>query len=237
MNCLTRTVIIRNRLITSCPWHPSDSPVIHNVTEAKGQRSPTGVDCAISILTVINAVSDLFPPLKAATGGALFILDEVKMFREAFGTYIVRTMADVVTAVDSYDASSEEGKPWIESEALQRIKTKTKISQLLRKMGKRPAAINFISHMSNLGMISDLRKDLCEDEPDHWCYCKYSSRNRECLSSERPVDRISIDLSDGANVDDCATYIRMQLRKLKDVHPSLRDGLGEEDKLIQNILE
>ncbi|KAF8318337.1 uncharacterized protein EI90DRAFT_3021056 [Cantharellus anzutake] len=110
---------------------------------------------------VIDAVSDLLPPLKTATGGALFILDEVKMFREAFGTYIVKTMADVVTAVDSYDASSEEGKPWVESvtmlsEALQRIKTK--ISQLLRKMGKRPAVINFISHMNNLGMISDLRK-------------------------------------------------------------------------------
>ncbi|KAF8313545.1 uncharacterized protein EI90DRAFT_551035 [Cantharellus anzutake] len=149
-------------------------------------------------------------------------------------------MADVVTTVDSYDASSEEGKPWIESvtmlsEALQRIETK--ISQLFRGMGKRPAVINFISHMNNPGMISDLRKDFCEDELDHWCYCKYSSRNRECLSSERPIDRISIDLSDGANVDDCATYIRMQLRKLMDVHPSLRDVLGEEDKLIQNILE
>ncbi|KAF8320175.1 uncharacterized protein EI90DRAFT_3132116 [Cantharellus anzutake] len=126
---------------------------------------------AISILTVINAASDALPPLKGATGGALFILDIVKKFKEnrnqweAFGTYIVKTMADVVTAVDSYDASSEEGKRWVEnvtmlSEALQRIKTK--ISQLLLKMEKRPAVINFISHMNNLGMISDLRKDFGE---------------------------------------------------------------------------
>ncbi|KAF8336612.1 uncharacterized protein EI90DRAFT_3119852 [Cantharellus anzutake] len=36
------------------------------------------------------------------------------------------------------------------------------------------------------------------------------------LSSNYPIDRLTIDFSDNANVHDCAVYIRSQLRELKD---------------------
>ncbi|KAF8336661.1 uncharacterized protein EI90DRAFT_3046706, partial [Cantharellus anzutake] len=57
------------------------------------------------------------------------------------------------------------------------------------------------------------------------------------LSSNYPVDRLTIDLSDDANMHDCAIYIRSQLHELKDVHPGLEDGIGEEDTLVQSIQE
>ncbi|KAF8315744.1 uncharacterized protein EI90DRAFT_2946132 [Cantharellus anzutake] len=58
------------------------------------------------------------------------------------------------------------------------------------------------------------------------------------LPSDSPIERLSINLSDDANMEDCKVYIRMQLRKLKDAHPHLREEeLWEEDKLMQDILE
>ncbi|KAF8327433.1 uncharacterized protein EI90DRAFT_3018172 [Cantharellus anzutake] len=56
------------------------------------------------------------------------------------------------------------------------------------------------------------------------------------LSNYSVVHRLSINLSDDANVRDCNIYIRKQLRELKDVHPHLKDELDEEDKLVQDIL-
>ncbi|KAF8336655.1 uncharacterized protein EI90DRAFT_3119897 [Cantharellus anzutake] len=52
------------------------------------------------------------------------------------------------------------------------------------------------------------------------------------LSPNYPIDRLTIDLSDDANMHDCAIYIRSQLHELKDVHPGLEDGIGEEDTLV-----
>ncbi|KAF8334725.1 uncharacterized protein EI90DRAFT_458255 [Cantharellus anzutake] len=57
------------------------------------------------------------------------------------------------------------------------------------------------------------------------------------LSLEFPIDRLGINLSDDANIRDCAVYIRTQLRELKDVHPSLKPKLKEEDEMVQSILE
>ncbi|KAF8324776.1 uncharacterized protein EI90DRAFT_3129523 [Cantharellus anzutake] len=61
------------------------------------------------------------------------------------------------------------------------------------------------------------------------------------LPLQSPIDRVSIDLLDNTNVQDCDTYIRMQLEKLKHVHPSLNDGLKlkpkEEEMLVQGILK
>ncbi|KAF8307576.1 uncharacterized protein EI90DRAFT_1968032 [Cantharellus anzutake] len=57
------------------------------------------------------------------------------------------------------------------------------------------------------------------------------------LSPNYPIDRLTIDLSDDANMHDCAIYIRSQLHELKDVHPGLEDGIGEEDTLVQSIQE
>ncbi|KAF8311919.1 uncharacterized protein EI90DRAFT_3094962 [Cantharellus anzutake] len=57
------------------------------------------------------------------------------------------------------------------------------------------------------------------------------------LSPNYPIDRLTIDLSDDANMHDCAIYIRSQLYELKDVHPGLEDGIGEEDTLVQSIRE
>ncbi|KAF8333981.1 uncharacterized protein EI90DRAFT_2915615, partial [Cantharellus anzutake] len=57
------------------------------------------------------------------------------------------------------------------------------------------------------------------------------------LSPESPIDRLGINLSDDANVQDCAMYVRTQLRELMDVHPSLRTEVKQEDELVQAILE
>ncbi|KAF8334736.1 uncharacterized protein EI90DRAFT_3121187 [Cantharellus anzutake] len=57
------------------------------------------------------------------------------------------------------------------------------------------------------------------------------------LPLKSPIDRVSIDLLDDTNVQDCDTYIRMQLNKLKHVHPSLNDELKEEEMLVQGILK
>ncbi|KAF8322320.1 uncharacterized protein EI90DRAFT_3078182 [Cantharellus anzutake] len=57
------------------------------------------------------------------------------------------------------------------------------------------------------------------------------------LSPDYPFNRLSIDLSDEANVQDCAKYIRFQLQKLKKVHRDLRRHLQDEDKMVQEISE
>ncbi|KAF8336247.1 uncharacterized protein EI90DRAFT_3168326 [Cantharellus anzutake] len=57
------------------------------------------------------------------------------------------------------------------------------------------------------------------------------------LSPNYPIDRLTIDLSDDANMHDCAVYIRSQLYELRDVHPGLEDGIGEEDTLVHSIRE
>ncbi|KAF8338768.1 uncharacterized protein EI90DRAFT_2412072 [Cantharellus anzutake] len=126
-----------------------------------------GVDIAVPILKVVNATADWCPPLKMATGGALSILDEVK-FKDYkkewtdFGKYVVDTMADVVSAIKSYDASAEEAKPWVESVtkldgALQKIKSE--IERRLRKGEKRPAILNVVSYLRDPGRIDGLKKD------------------------------------------------------------------------------
>ncbi|KAF8327547.1 uncharacterized protein EI90DRAFT_1765093 [Cantharellus anzutake] len=103
-----------------------------------------------------------------ATGGALFILDEVKKFKENekewadFGQYIVDMVAEVISAIESYDTSAEEAKPWVESakkldDALQKIKSK--IEQRLKKIEKRPTFVNALSYLKDPGRISGLKKD------------------------------------------------------------------------------
>ncbi|KAF8344301.1 uncharacterized protein EI90DRAFT_3029142 [Cantharellus anzutake] len=57
------------------------------------------------------------------------------------------------------------------------------------------------------------------------------------LSPDYPIDRLRIDLSDEANVQDCAIYIHFQLQKLKKVHRDLRRNLQDEDKMVQEISE
>ncbi|KAF8338765.1 uncharacterized protein EI90DRAFT_3117849 [Cantharellus anzutake] len=127
-----------------------------------------GVDTAIPILKVVNATASWCPPLMMATGGALSILDEVKKFKDNkkewtdFGKYVVDTMADVVSAIKSYDASAEEAKPWVESvtkldRALQMIKSE--IERRLKKVEKRPAVLNVLSYLRDPGRIDGLKKD------------------------------------------------------------------------------
>ncbi|KAF8336607.1 uncharacterized protein EI90DRAFT_199830 [Cantharellus anzutake] len=130
-----------------------------------------GGDVAIPVLTAVDTASGVFPPLQAATGATLFILTEIKKFRgnkeewERFGRYIGDAMVDVVTAVDSYDGSNEEPKPWVEgvkklSEALERIRIE--IGRLRGKMKGQSGIRNFFSHMKNPSRIDDLKKDFCE---------------------------------------------------------------------------
>ncbi|KAF8337013.1 uncharacterized protein EI90DRAFT_3119358 [Cantharellus anzutake] len=57
------------------------------------------------------------------------------------------------------------------------------------------------------------------------------------LSLNYPINRLTINLSDDINMHDCAIYIRSQLRELKDVHNDMKVGMGEEDELVQCILE
>ncbi|KAF8341234.1 uncharacterized protein EI90DRAFT_2965501 [Cantharellus anzutake] len=128
-----------------------------------------GGDMAIPILTAVNAAADMFPPLKSATNGALFIISEVQKFKENkkewedFGRYVVDNVAEVVAAIKSYDPSTEEAKPWVESaekldRALQRIKSE--IEQRRTKIKKRSALINALSHLRDPGRIDSLKKDL-----------------------------------------------------------------------------
>ncbi|KAF8339146.1 uncharacterized protein EI90DRAFT_3040610, partial [Cantharellus anzutake] len=127
-----------------------------------------GVDIAVPILKVVNATADWCPPLKMATGSALSILDEVKKFKDnkqewsGFGEYVVDTVAEVVSAIKSYDASAEEAKPWVESVtkldgALQKIKSE--IERRLKKIEKRPAVLNVVSYLRDPGRIDGLKKD------------------------------------------------------------------------------
>ncbi|KAF8339131.1 uncharacterized protein EI90DRAFT_3248751 [Cantharellus anzutake] len=60
---------------------------------------------------------------------------------------------------------------------------------------------------------------------------------RRSLSPQFPISRLAIDLSDDTNVQDCATYIRFELQKLKNWHPDLRHNLQDEGKTVQEILE
>ncbi|KAF8320993.1 uncharacterized protein EI90DRAFT_2588826 [Cantharellus anzutake] len=57
------------------------------------------------------------------------------------------------------------------------------------------------------------------------------------LSPNCPIHRLTIDLSDGANLRDCTTYIHSQLQVLKKVHPDVRHNLQDEDKKVQEISE
>ncbi|KAF8316498.1 uncharacterized protein EI90DRAFT_3134318 [Cantharellus anzutake] len=57
------------------------------------------------------------------------------------------------------------------------------------------------------------------------------------LSAHCPIDRLTINLSDETNVQDCATYIRSQLQMLKNFHPDVRHKLQDEGKIVQKILE
>ncbi|KAF8326365.1 uncharacterized protein EI90DRAFT_3070656 [Cantharellus anzutake] len=128
-----------------------------------------GGDMAVPILTAVNAAADMCPPLKSATGGALFIISEVQKFKENkkewedFGNYVVENVAEVVAAIKSYDPSAEAAKPWVESatkldRALQKIKSE--IERRRTKVEKRPALINTLSYLRNPGRIEGLKKDL-----------------------------------------------------------------------------
>ncbi|KAF8315745.1 uncharacterized protein EI90DRAFT_3159095 [Cantharellus anzutake] len=80
-----------------------------------------GGDVAVPVFTAVRATSNVLPPLYAAAGGAVFIIEEVKKSNEnkeeweCFGNYIANAVARVAAAMDSYDASSEEVKPWVEN--------------------------------------------------------------------------------------------------------------------------
>ncbi|KAF8341343.1 uncharacterized protein EI90DRAFT_1723756 [Cantharellus anzutake] len=128
-----------------------------------------GGDMAIPILSAVNAAADMCPPLKSATGGALFIIGEVQKFKENkkewedFGKYVVNNVAEVVAAIKSYNPSTEEAKPWVESAAkLDRVlqKIKSEIERRRTKTEKRAALINVLSHLRDPGRIDALKKDL-----------------------------------------------------------------------------
>ncbi|KAF8344174.1 uncharacterized protein EI90DRAFT_53983 [Cantharellus anzutake] len=57
------------------------------------------------------------------------------------------------------------------------------------------------------------------------------------LSPNYPIDHLTIDLLDEANVRDCARFIRFQLQKLKKLHWDLQRNLKDEDKMVQEISE
>ncbi|KAF8341377.1 uncharacterized protein EI90DRAFT_3033756 [Cantharellus anzutake] len=127
-----------------------------------------GGDMAIQVLRAVHSTADVFPPLKGATGTALLILNEVQMFQEDkkewedFGNYVVENVAEVVAAIRSYDSSSEEAKPWVESAtkldgALRNIQAQ--IEGKLTKMNKRPTLISALSPTRRI-RVSSLRKDL-----------------------------------------------------------------------------
>ncbi|KAF8335919.1 uncharacterized protein EI90DRAFT_276112 [Cantharellus anzutake] len=127
-----------------------------------------GVDIAVPILKVVNATADWCPPLKMATGGALSILDEVQKFRDNkkewadFGQYVADTVVEVILVIKSYDASTEEANPWMESatklkNALQVIESG--IRGRREKVETRPALINAVSYLRDPGRINSLKKD------------------------------------------------------------------------------
>ncbi|KAF8327570.1 uncharacterized protein EI90DRAFT_2927920 [Cantharellus anzutake] len=55
------------------------------------------------------------------------------------------------------------------------------------------------------------------------------------LSPDYPINRLTIDLLDEANVQDCARFIRFQLQKLGKLHRSLQRTLQDEDNMVQEI--
>ncbi|KAF8328874.1 uncharacterized protein EI90DRAFT_3155597 [Cantharellus anzutake] len=59
---------------------------------------------------------------------------------------------------------------------------------------------------------------------------------KRSLSTYYPIDRLVIDLWDATNVQDCATYTRFQLQKLKEEHPYLRHKFQDE-RTVQGISE
>ncbi|KAF8337928.1 uncharacterized protein EI90DRAFT_3118383 [Cantharellus anzutake] len=136
----------------------------------------------------VNSAAGVFPPLQSATGGALFILDEAKKFKENkkewddFGKYVADNVAEVVAAIKYYDASTEEAKLWVESatkldgwavflpdsleysahmrshSVLQEIKCK--VCGRLAKIEKRSTVRNAMSYLRDPGRIDGLKKDL-----------------------------------------------------------------------------
>ncbi|KAF8335934.1 uncharacterized protein EI90DRAFT_278164 [Cantharellus anzutake] len=126
-----------------------------------------GVDIVVPILRVVNATADWCPPLKMATSGALSILDEVQ-FKDNkkewadFGQYVADTVVEVILVIKSYDASTEEANPWMDSatklkNALQVIESGIKGRR--EKVEKRPALINAVSYLRDPGRINSLKKD------------------------------------------------------------------------------
>ncbi|KAF8325405.1 uncharacterized protein EI90DRAFT_3072737 [Cantharellus anzutake] len=80
-----------------------------------------GGDFAIPVLAAISSRLDVFPPVKSATSGALFIFNQVKESQEnketwaSFGKYVVDVVADAVISTKSYARCAGEVKPWAES--------------------------------------------------------------------------------------------------------------------------
>ncbi|KAF8341375.1 uncharacterized protein EI90DRAFT_1728165 [Cantharellus anzutake] len=108
------------------------------------------------------------PPLKSATGSALFIISQVRKFRqnkkewEGFGKYVVDNVAKVVVAVRTYDTSAQEATSWVESATkldgvLQTIKSE--IDRRLAKTENRSALINALSRLRDSGRIDGLKRD------------------------------------------------------------------------------
>ncbi|KAF8327560.1 uncharacterized protein EI90DRAFT_1766464 [Cantharellus anzutake] len=123
-----------------------------------------GGDLAVLTLRGINTTADWCPPIKNATGAALFIFDEAKNFKENarewtnFGEYVATTMADAASAIKSGDVSESEAMSWVESVtdldgALQKIKSEIEKRE---KVAKR--SINRKT-FSSLRRIDDLKKD------------------------------------------------------------------------------
>ncbi|KAF8337326.1 uncharacterized protein EI90DRAFT_3118771 [Cantharellus anzutake] len=128
-----------------------------------------GGDMAIPVLTAINVASDVFPPLKGPASAALFIFSEVQKFKsdkeewKEFGKYVVDIVADVLAAIEPYDTSTEEAKPWLENvkkldSALKQIIAE--IVPMLAKMKKRHAVTNYLSLLKHPGRIDDFKKVL-----------------------------------------------------------------------------
>ncbi|KAF8325230.1 uncharacterized protein EI90DRAFT_3073466 [Cantharellus anzutake] len=128
-----------------------------------------GGDFAIPILRAINAASDAFPPLKGPTSATLFIFGEIQKFKsdrkewKEFGKYLVDVVAKVLAAIESYDTSTEEAKPWLENvkelnDALNQIVAE--IVPILTKMKKRYAVTNYLSELKDSDRIDDFKKVL-----------------------------------------------------------------------------
>ncbi|KAF8333476.1 uncharacterized protein EI90DRAFT_3015366 [Cantharellus anzutake] len=81
---------------------------------------------------------------------------------DEFGKYVVEVVVEVLAAIESYDTSTEEAKPWLENikkldDALRKITTEMK--PILAKMEKWSAVTNF-SHLKHPGRIDDFKKVL-----------------------------------------------------------------------------